>query len=240
MAKPRLDRAVEPHENVLIGNFIYALGLRIGVLSQGAIPPGCINLLQQTPNDWGIGDFLAAYPGAARILEFKRSTNDSDKESTKLVMLQGLLNKYTALEPVSRGIHWYIESLQPNSIDLETLARPYLELENRGVQGETDLFGFTEQFAKDVLADGPPRFALQDVQEYLRLLPEANGSKTTSAGGLVVCMNKETGLSYMPVRDFRELSLTFGDIRNDYAQQLELERERTLEHTQSISMGMSR
>ena len=69
MAKLR----IEIYENIFIGNFIYILGVQIGMaLSHDKIPlPACVNLLQQTPADKYLGDMLASFPGVSFLIEFE-------------------------------------------------------------------------------------------------------------------------------------------------------------------------
>ena len=67
------------YENVIIGNFLYGLGLDIGIkigLDNGTETlPSIINLLQQTPADKELGDMLLEFPGVVRVLEFKNAKN---------------------------------------------------------------------------------------------------------------------------------------------------------------------
>lgn len=243
MTDRHLDRAVEPHENVTIGNFIYSLGMLVGYFSkqkETSCTMACINLIQQTPNDAKIGDVLASFPGAVRILEFKRSTNPPKKEQAKVRYLKQFLSRETHLTQVSHGIHWYAETLAPNNKNLDIRARPYLMLESKGCNEELSLLDFTANFAREIVAQ-KVAFPMTLVQEYLESLPKLQDqtSKSTSAGGLVVCMDKEKGIRYMPIRDFRELSLTFGEIRADYHRQFELQQQMNLEYEKSLSKGVS-
>lgn len=223
-----LDRAVEPHENVIVGNFLYMLGLTLGSRSGGKPPPGCVNLLQQTPNDRLIGDILAAFHGTVRIIEFKRSTADMAKELTKLTLLQSALRINPHLLATSEKIHWYIETIKPTSLDIDTKVRPYLHLQNQDHPDGKDLMSFIDKFVEDILAAmRPNEGSVKLIQEYLRMLPKANGSKTTSAGGLIVTASKEKGIQYIATRDFRELALTLEVLQNDYMQDLVAVRELT-------------
>ena len=59
-----------PYENIIIGNFLYSLGLAIGRSPRPV--EACINLTQQTPLDQVLGDVMLQFPGAWRLIEFKR------------------------------------------------------------------------------------------------------------------------------------------------------------------------
>lgn len=231
--KTNLDRAVEPHENVLIGNFLYMLGLMIGSRAGADIPPGCVNLLQQTPNDKLIGDILAEFHGAVRIIEFKRSTADLSKEKAKLILLEVGLKEKPHLRPVSEAVHWYIETTKPTSAHIDTHVRPYLHLQETSYQEGIILTTFIRNFVDDILSDKVPSSKTRGyIQEYLELLPKVNGSKTTSAGGLIISASKEKGIQYLPTRDFRELGMSLENLHKDYARGrnygYEIIRERTI------------
>lgn len=228
--KPNLDRAVEPHENVLIGNFLYMLGLMIGARSGGHIPPGCVNLLQQTPNDKLIGDILAEFDGAVRVIEFKRSTADRTKEISKLTLLETGLTTRPHLRSTSEEIHWYIETTKPTSVDINTRVRPYLHLRTPSHKASTVLLSFICDFVTDIFNDEPLDQANRKlIKEYLDLLPKVNGSKTTSAGGLIVSASKGLGIQYLAARDFRELGLTLEALQKDYAHELGVQKQITKE-----------
>ncbi len=228
--RPNLDRAVEPHENVLIGNFLYMLGLMIGARSGSNIPPGCVNLLQQTPNDKLIGDILAEFDGAVRVIEFKRSTADLSKEISKLTLLETCLATRPQLRSTSEEIHWYIETTKPTSVYINTRVRPYLHLQTPSHKAATVLLSFIRDFVADIFSDEPPDQAKRKlIKDYLDLLPKVNGSKTTSAGGLIVSASKEQGIQYLAARDFRELGLTLNALHKDYAQELSAQKQITHE-----------
>ena len=51
---------LSPYENVIIGNFIYGLGLVMGKNPRQI--DSCVNLLQQTPLDKVLGDVMLQFP----------------------------------------------------------------------------------------------------------------------------------------------------------------------------------
>ena len=78
---------LSPYENVIIGNFLYALGLAMG--RQSMPVDGCVNLLQQTPADPALGDLMLQFPGVWRLVEFKRGGGDEKKEDQRRSILFG-------------------------------------------------------------------------------------------------------------------------------------------------------
>lgn len=120
------------YENVVIGSFLYGLGAAVGArVGEDGSPLLAANLLQQTPLDKTTGDVLVRGARTMRLLEFKRTTNDDNKEASKLKLLTAALaGKATAdLAPISPKIHWFIET--KNSAEKFNInIRPYLSMEN--------------------------------------------------------------------------------------------------------------
>jgi len=83
---------MDVYENIVIGNFLFGLGVAMGRRSEAEGLPLSANLLQQTPLDKGCGDVLVQGARAMRILEFKRASNDDFKEKAKLIHLSRALN----------------------------------------------------------------------------------------------------------------------------------------------------
>jgi hypothetical protein len=81
------------------------------------------SLLQQTPLDTRLGDLLVFNSSFFRVIEFKRSSNDTPKEYQKLESLSAALTvpKLGNLTEVSRRIHWYVKS----GTSSQTLAPTY-------------------------------------------------------------------------------------------------------------------
>ena len=83
------------YENLVIGNFLYALGLKIGARQHDyLIPDLTVNLIQQTPIDFVLGDVLLVGPRAVALLEFKREANREGhrKEQSKLLKIETVLD----------------------------------------------------------------------------------------------------------------------------------------------------
>lgn len=110
---------------------------------------GCINLLQQTPLDRPLGDVMVHYPGALRLIEFKRPKADWAKELTKREMLSAAISARPPLQVVSRAVHWFVESGSEAVPRLHIAARPHLDMESSSPR---DLM--LEAFAEMVVNDG--------------------------------------------------------------------------------------
>lgn len=122
----------DPYENITIGNFIYGLGLTMGRRCKTDSPPVALNLLQQTPADSTLADVLIQFPGAIRLIEFKRKSNNSPKELLKRERIATELTGRKDLVSISRSIHWYIETepLPAEKNEWLTTICPYLDLGN--------------------------------------------------------------------------------------------------------------
>ncbi len=125
----------DPYENILIGTFLYSLGIVFGRRFPEEVPPGVVNLLQQTPLDGALSDVHLNYPGVVRLIEFKRATNKSDKEHKKRAKLELLLAGEPVLTDVSRVVHWYIETSE-SAVDWLTRITPYLDFEDEMLRAE--------------------------------------------------------------------------------------------------------
>lgn len=81
-------RTLDVYENVVIGQFLFGLGVKMGSRNSDATS---VSLFQQTPSDASVGDVLVKNPGVVRVIEFKRQRADATskkKETAKLAALQ--------------------------------------------------------------------------------------------------------------------------------------------------------
>ena len=142
------------YENIIIGNFLYALGWKIGASNQMNFSSS-VNLLQQTPCDKGMGDLLLEFPGIVRLIEFKDAKASKTKEQVKQKMIRmGLSNlrleeQKMLMDQVSRRIHWYIET---EVVDEECVCDilPYLDAFSDAPRNNLTLESFIEMLVLDV------------------------------------------------------------------------------------------
>ena len=77
------------YENIVIGNFLFGLGIKIGARQDEMFTPGfALHLMQQTPLDIYIGDVLFAGPEGGRSTGVQADEADKrSKERGKLAAL---------------------------------------------------------------------------------------------------------------------------------------------------------
>jgi hypothetical protein len=223
---------MDVYENIVIGNFLFGLGVAMGRRSEAEGLPLSANLLQQTPLDKGCGDVLVQGARAMRILEFKRASNDDFKEKAKLIHLSRALNvpANNDLISLSREAHWFIESKSANQ-QLNLRMVPYLDfLTNEGRRQE--LQSFINDLVIEAMRTGPDRTSL--FARYLHLVATCQGSVKGSSGGVVVSVDGAGKVNYVTVEDLRELGMTLSQLHAMYEQhQLQRQQERTLQQEQS-------
>ncbi|WP_157750865.1 hypothetical protein [Janthinobacterium svalbardensis] len=221
------------YENIVIGNFLYGLGLAMGGAYQTRQLPLSVNLLQQTPLDRGAGDVLVRGSCVMRLLEFKRSANDDDKEESKLIHLQRSLSNSvnSDLIPVSREVHWFIRSRSEcGNLDLQI--SPYLDF-NKIVESKINFGEFIGEMVKEAIGATDDRSAI--FSRYLRILAESQGSIKGSSGGLIVSVDDSGLIKYVVVEDLREIGLKLDRLQEIYRQrQLERQQQYEKQWTRSL------
>lgn len=196
---------LSPYENIIIGNFLYGLGLVMGRRPKPV--EGCVNLIQQTPLDKVLGDVMIQFPGAWRLIEFKRVGANLAKENVKLETYRGA-TKRKGLRDASLRTHWYVESgphmLRGASANEahRMLVRPYLELHDEG--------GVTlEVFAQQIVEEAYGKHVSQaDLDLYLRVIKLFGCLKGCNTSGLLVGVNSAGGLVYLPLENIADLRNT--------------------------------
>jgi hypothetical protein len=198
----------EPYENVFVGNFLYGLGLALGIKLQGKELPSCVSLLQQTPADHMLGDVLANFAGTVLLYEFKRSRGNEKKERNKAEKLRIILKQSPELHDVSRFVHWYVVS-QPATADTEPQIRlgPYIDI-GTGAGSESCLLkDYVNNLAELVVSDDRTTFDTRLVKEYLRTVAALSDSDQGAVGGMVVAIDGSGAIRYVLVDDIRDLAL---------------------------------
>jgi len=191
------------YENVVIGNFLYTLGLELGL--QRVYKPSMINLLQQTPCDKYLGDMLLEYPGVIRLFEFKNKASSLKKEKDKLRQIEICLNGEDDMIEVSRGIHWYIET-EPKEDYVKNRIVPYLDAFDTQVIGDKSIEIFIEEMVQEII---DPSYTIDYLssQKYLDLIKASQGnSKGAGTGGVIINIT-DHGIRYVQVSDFSQLRL---------------------------------
>lgn len=223
------------YENVVIGNFLYALGFAIGRKTQaGGLMP-IVNLLQQTPDDKRLADVFAYYPGAMRIIEFKRSENSDDKEEEKLRILERAVRHAVNVEKISLAVHWFVETSVPGE-ELVSRVVPYLQAYSN-VPATIDFTAFVDQTA-DALLKGAVGCSEEMQMGYLDVLAMCNGgtagrverkSRRTDgrpqSSSLILKLSEEGQLAYVQVASYEDLRLRRDELFQRYQLGLLAERQ---------------
>ncbi len=216
---------LSPYENIIIGNFLYGLGMLMG--REPNAVDGCINLTQQTKLDGVLGDVMLQFSSVWRLIEFKRHGAAMKKENAKVEIFRGALSDTPALEDVSRRVHWYVESDLRGKPDARegtmwhSAARPYLDLRQRGA-------GITmAQFAQKTVreaCDGVP-ISVEDLELYMALIKAFGCLDGANTSGLLVGISSAGGLAYVPLD-------SIADLRETASQLSKLSLGRELAHQQ--------
>jgi len=219
-----------PYENIVIGNFLYGMGLSLGSQAGHTAPLASINNIQQTPLDPKLADVWVTFPGVCRLLEFKR--NDASKDSRqkdldKRDALSLILTKAPELLGVSRRVHAFVEVASSATYGIDIRLTPFIDFDQRLAERLT-LAQYIDRFTKEALEPSaePSR---EEVSRYLKLIAELATSGDASTGGLMVHVTKKGELRYIPLADIRDLDMQYGlQLQRDRLATIEIEREREL------------
>ncbi|XLZ71475.1 hypothetical protein ABT364_05765 [Massilia sp. SR12] len=196
---------VSPYENIVIGNFLYGLGFRLGQSAGSDAPSACINLLQQTRLDGKFGDVLLQTGGLARVIEFKRITNKGKKEQRRSEKLRIMLADSPHLVEASRKVHWHaLTGFSGVAEEVDVTLTRYIDLGQGGAV--VSLAAFTQQTALAMLSpsEEPPK---EHVADYLSALASAARVSGSNNGGILVHISPDGQLHYAALRDLSDLEL---------------------------------
>ena len=225
----------DPYENILIGNFLYSLGLLIGAKAGDRELPGCVNLLQQTPLDGQLADVQLIYPGVVRLIEFKRQSNDSVKEAARLCLLRALIEGDAELERVSRAIHWFVESSEA-PLQWRTDVRPYLDLDT--TEQGLSLRPFLNRLVDAALSAQGPEFPPALLTRYLTQVGTYAGDEGTSSSGLLVTISSDGTLHYVGLDRIHDFRLVLGALKERAREaSREVDRLRTTSDAQTLRVA---
>lgn len=218
------------YENVVIGNFLYGLGVSIGGRLKSSYLPGAVSLLQQTPEDKALGDVLIAFPGTLRLIEFKAKGNRSGKEADRYQTLSIAINDDHEVQNISRRVHWYVET-RPSSNGVETFFSPYIDaFKTKPYKYQTNLLErFIETIADDVFSSECQERSQME-KDYLKLVRWCQGVGETGAGALIVIVGSGGKLDFVALEDLIELNMSYSQWMA-YQHQRDLKRENMLQIT---------
>lgn len=216
-----------PYENIIIGNFLYSLGLAMG--RQAGPAPGCVNLLQQTPADPVLGDVMLQFPGVWRLIEFKRTGGDEKKEHRKrrkFLAATSPARGRQRLRAISRQVHWYLvngpdqRGQSPSPQQYPMTVRPYLHEEgDQAIPMEAFAQDLVQQACKGRFTDE------EELADYMAIVETLAGVRRYNAGGLLVGVNAggeggTGGITYLPVPNFADLRGTARMLERRYLEEV--------------------
>ncbi|AYH07370.1 MULTISPECIES: hypothetical protein [Pectobacterium] len=217
------------YENVVIGNFLYGLGVSIGGRLKSGYLPSAVSLLQQTPEDKALGDVLLDFPGTLRLIEFKAQANRSKKELSRYRKLLPTIEDSPEMLSISRRVHWYVETAPSALKGVEAFFSPYLDVfeTEKPAKQPFALERFIESVADDVISS---RNDERDTQEknYLKLVRWCQGAGETGAGALIVIVGSGGGIEFVALEDLMALNMSYQKWMA-YRQEQELKMEKSLE-----------
>lgn len=219
---------VKLYENVVIGNFLYGLGLSIGKRLKSGYLPSAVSLLQQTPADRGLGDALIEFPGTLRLIEFKAKGNYSKKEKEKYKVLSAALEGNPQMQEISRKVHWYVDTAPSSPHGVKTFFSPYIDAFASKSHSRQPfvLEKFIESIADDaILTKQQQRDQLE--KDYLYIVRMCQGVDKTGAGALIVIVDSVGEMNFVALDDLMELDMTYGNWK-EYRVGKEADREKML------------
>jgi len=227
------------YENVVIGNYLYGLGIAVGAHlgAKKASFPSIVSLLQQTPDDTAIGDVLITAPGALRVLEFKREDNADPKEEKRFDRLCKVLTKYPPrMSAVSREVHWYIET-KPIKDRFDDRVVPYLEAfpRQKAFTAGSDLAKFVERTAQSMVG-GQPSYTEEEAAAYLGLLASIHKNGRIGSGGLLFKISPNGSIHYAELVSILDLIVEKKILLRQYMEQSKVV-EAALEKNRTPEMG---
>lgn len=167
------------YENLLIGDFIYSIGYISGQLG---IENNRIDLLQQTPVDFIVGDLISKIGGRNFIMEFKRNKEllktESQKSSKDFLLKHIIVDSKMLL--ISARSHFIAYGEKS-----DLLVSPYLFLNPiyKNNFGEPDS---QHTFCKKLLLEEKIGVSKSEIEIYIDFLTKNSAGANTKSGGILV------------------------------------------------------
>lgn len=237
---PAIIANVTLYENLVIGGFLFELGVRMASVRPD-LPWLSVNLLQQTPLDRPLGDVLLANADVCRLVEFKRSGKLTDKEKKKLNALRRLLrnsNSEQDFAKVSREVHWYIEIKEPRVLGhpVESCACPYIDFDDD--PQFTGIQEFAGKAALEACEKNVESTTRRNRKAYLNRVFEEFGSiekaepydgdegfQSGASGAFMVAINDKAETYWVAVPSIKHLFMTRTELVETLQQGIEPETQ---------------
>jgi len=228
------------YENIQIGNFLISMGYYLREFEYSH--PVSINLHQQTPNDFTIGDLFGAFAGKFFIIEFKNSEGNLKDEIEKRQrkrLIQKLSNDFSELVQTSIKGHFICYPKFSNE-EMEFSLNPYITILNKEL--EYLQINNVGEFILKIQKDKSIGVEFKSIEQYLNLLKkcsieEGNKSSGGVSSGILINFEKDKGVKYFA---FDNLDFLNQKIRLE--KEIIQELNRNIEQTKNKGrdFGMSR
>ncbi len=196
----------DPLDNLVIGQFLFRLGVDLGRRG-GAAPLACTNLLQQVAPQRALHEVLVETTGVARLFEFRRSAVPTISEYRKYRVLHAALRRQADLRALSRRIHWNVEPTvrldgRDSGCQFDFSAGPYLD----GPEADGSRFGLAEMIERIVDDVLDPRAGDDGalIADYLNAVAQFAG-RPGAASGLLVVIDGRHGIRWVGLDDIGQL-----------------------------------
>jgi hypothetical protein len=222
------------YENIVIGNFLFALGLKLGARQPVLLAPDlAVHQTQQTPLDRVFSDVLLTGLKLVALLEFKRAAAKITKERSKLRKINRFLKfpEHRELTQTSRQIHFFVETQDKLEEGfLKSRVLPYLDLDLRTNDQDRTLETLIDELVLAATsASKLPEMQIENYQNYLNLVCDSQGLSYNPSPGLLVGVRGDGQIAFAEVPDIRDLRNTNQSIQR---YQLKMDRKMTLARTQ--------
>jgi len=200
------------YENVQIGNFLISFGYYLKDFNVPLI--GIINLFQQTPKDYEVGDVFGGLQGRYFILEFKNDSTQIKEENNKnqrVKLIANLMSNQTYMD-ISLRCHLIGYPTYDQNKELLYNFEPYFTAFTCTKDLRFENFKSAKHFVGRLLyGDNSLGCSSDEMKAYVKLLHKcANSSDDGAMSGVVICIDKEKGLSSNLYDDIWSLSKTMG------------------------------
>lgn len=227
------------YENIQIGNFLISIGYYLRDFKYKH--PMSVNLHQQTPNDFTIGDLFGAFAGKFFIIEFKNSEDslkDELKKNQRIRLIKRLNNELSQLAQISAKGHFICYPKFLNE-EMEFILNPYITILNEKYKHlQINNVG---EFILKILKDKSIGVDFKEIKQYINLLKkcsieEGNKSSGGISSGIIINFEKDKGIKYFA---FDDLDFLNQKIRLEKEiQEMTKNIERTKDKGRNFGMSM--
>jgi hypothetical protein len=227
------------YENIVVGNFLFGLGVKMGMGHMTTpIEPISINLLQQTPLDQRLGDVVVANARIFRMIEFERESNKAHKERIKWKIISDALDLEEAVDLIalSRKIHWYVNSdFRRLRSEVRSKIEVFLYLDFVEPKGGVALPEFIDMTAIEAISATVDERELWWCKRNMEVVACVLGDSSGTSGCLLLVVTGTGQLNYVPVNDIGDLIKTPQQlIERHQAPQMELSREAEVQRERPV------